>query len=315
MTHTERRKQTPPLPCWGVELSLSDPTCVSCPHLPSCRQVVGVRALKVPLNDAVFVLHRPERVGSDNTAENIASLYSLAYRRIFNRSAPDSVTDELQKDVTTQAASLRVTAETYVYACLLGHKTSCPERLFRSEGLVSASALKRVKFYRSKAVERFGTSDVKAVSRISGHDNKLSDEMGYSEELFGGWIVGARIDRGGNGVGALYANRETALSPYWLVTEPTYQKWRSEQRSTGTPEVQRHRRTVALIAAKSVTALIAARAARLPSALAVVLNRHSLKPFQLLSDSKVDSAFKLWLGIGDALLQLKLLKQVEKSTA
>lgn len=244
--------------------------------------------------------------------DDVASIYSLAYRRVFQSSAPDSVPEPLCRDVRGMAKDLRVPVETFVYACLMGHKVSCPERRFRAQGLVSESAAKRVQFYRSKAVERFGTMDVGAVTMLSGKRDSVAEEVGRSEELFGGWVVGARVERGGNGVGSLYLNRELALSPYWLATEASYLKWRAEQPG-GTPEVQRHRRSVAAVPAESMPELLRIRGSQVQRAVSAVLHRRGVRPSQLLTEPVITNAFRLWLSIGDALLQLRMLDQVERA--
>jgi hypothetical protein len=254
-------------------------------------------------------LATPSPIGRQDQPDQVdfPALYALAYSQVFVQKPAVLPTPAIGAAVIAACVELRVTPEAYVHACLLGHQVSCPERRFSPPLLISPSAAKRVRFYQKNAAARFGTSDPAALAAVTGRvaPVTLASALLASEELFGGWIVGERLRRGGNGVAALYAHRETALSPWWLATEPTYARWRTTA-DVGTAETRRHRQQVADIPESAQSALLRHRATAVRQAVPRVLTRHDLRETGLAFVSPVTSAFSLWLAIGDALMQRRL---------
>ncbi len=267
----------------------------------------------MPLADVVVTLGGAPGTAISVAAPDLPAVYAHAHARVFERKAPDMFTNPIQHaKVVAQATELGVTTETYIFSCMLGHRASCPERRFAAHLLLSPSASKRVSYYRAQAAREYGTVDVDAVSRIAGDQPRLREELLDAEELFGGWIVGERLQRGGNGVVALFRQRELALSPYWLSVEPTYARWlTTSPAAPATAELTRHRRRVSLVDPVALPELRRLRSAVVPGAVARVLQRRGLSPTDLMARTPVTDAFKMWLGIGDALLQLRLLDALE----
>lgn len=313
--HKERRAPVAlPRACFSLELDRDDPRCISCAHQQACAEAMGSRAGQVPLLDIKVDLQldgSTQKISPD-APRDLASVYALAYTRIFNRPAPDTLLDA--PAVAGASRELGVSPEMYIYACLLGHRTSSPERRFNSRLLVSPTAAKRVLFYREHAAREFGTTDVDAVRRLTRDGDKLRDELLASEQLFGGWVVGARCATTGNGVVGLYRQRELALSPYWLAIEPTYARW-TETTAAATEEQRRHRKLVAAVDRAARPDLARMRSGVLLPAAGHVLGRRGYSPAHFRSVPQVTNAFRFWLALGDALLQLRILNILSNAEA
>ncbi len=255
----------------------------------------------------------------------IAGIYSIAHEQIYGKPPAPSPFPTPEQDATIRklAAETALSVESFIYSCLLGSKTACPERRFKPGFLCSETASRHARFYQKHAATRFGTTDTEAILNFSAASiPSIREALQHSEQLFGGWIVGERCKRGGNGVNALYRNRERALSPHWLAIEPTYRQWLSEQTRTSYierdpetgrkvfNEIERHRQSVTHIPSINIPKLQHIRSEVLPIAVAHVLQKHSVGLEQFLVASPVTNAFRLWLSIGDALLQLKLFSSL-----
>lgn len=266
---------------------------------------MGTRAGQLPISRVQVELSSPKARANPGVDVDLSAIYALAYSRVFNRQAPDTPANPTE--VLQAAGELGVLPETYVYACLLGHRVSSPERRFTARLLTSPAAAKRVAFYRETAVREFGTADVDAVSRVTGGCARLRGELLDAETIFGGWVVGARCTTTGNGLVALYRQRELGLSPYWLATEPTYHQWLRSHGTTDTSqERRRHRQLVASVNPMALPELVRQRGTMLVVAAGHVLHRqgHLLDHFR--TRSPVTDALRFWLALGDAILQLRL---------
>ncbi len=319
----EQRKDTEiPLACFGLELNESDAVCIGCAHFEACKTATGSRSQHVPVTKATFTLQPPGGDGTASPQPDAAALYQLAHEQIFRSRARDTLLSGDALTVSRSARDLNVSLEVYLYACLLGHQVSCPERAFRAKFLLGTTAAKRVQFYRDRAVTRFHALDLTSIGNLAGRDLGLQREaLLNSEALFGAWVVSERCRRGGNGVAALYAARECALHPAWLAIEPTYAKWRKTQPEQpylksddrGAPifnEIGRHRHAIHQVNPSQWPGLTRLRNEILPTVAAQILQKHQVNPSHVLTASPVTNAFAFWLRLGDALLQLRLLQIV-----
>lgn len=319
----ERHAVDCPLACFGLELNLDDAVCISCAHFETCKIATGSRSSHVPLSKASFHLQHRGWDGTASPEPDAAALYQLAHEQIFRKRAGDRLPFEHVREITRSAAELSVSLEVYIYACLLGHQISCPERAFRADLLKAPSAAKRVQFYRDRAIARFHALDLTSLGNLTGqHLGHQRSALLDSETLFGTWVVNERCRRGGNGVAALYAARECALNPAWLAIEPSYAKWRKTQPEqpylktdeAGAPvfnEIGRHRHAINQVNRTAWPGLSRLRDEILPVAAAHILQKHNVDPTHILITSPVTNAFAFWLRLGDALLQLRLLQIIQ----
>ncbi len=247
-------------------------------------------------------------VAHGDDADPVA-LYAHAYTQVFQHKAPDLLDVTSADGVRAAARELGVTVEVYIYAVMLGHKTSSPERRFTARSVLAPAAAKRVVFFRAQAARDYGTVDVDAVTRVNGDASTLREELMNSEILFGGWIVGERVTRGGNGVAALYRARLLGLSPYWLATEPSFAKWATQADPGTTDAMRRHIRLASLVDAAALGELRRLRGLGLRLSMLRVLQRRGVPPRSLRMSSPITNAFRAWLDLGTAVLQLQLLRR------
>lgn len=277
---------------------------------------MGPRARQVSLDKVKVALATPSdprEVPAPFDAADICSTYAYAFQKVFGKVAKVTLTPAIISRVNLAAAELGTRPDAYIFAVLHGHRVSCPERSFQPSFLITPSAAKRVIFYRTQAAKTYGVMDPDAVGRVAHDKQGLKDEMAVAEEIFGNWIIGERVNRGGNGLVSLYGNRETAFAPHWLVTESTYLRWMKEQ-AGGTVLQKQHRDLVTRIDPVSVAALAKLRGQSLLSVVGRAILRHGFDPKSLVMATPVTSAFKLWLGIGSALLQMRLIQGLEQGS-
>lgn len=302
-----RSPWTPPLPCFGLEFQPEDARCVSCPAARQCREVLGERQRHAPLDKVVFDFSIRQADDRQELSRYAAS-YALAHERVFGkvpRQLPGTATELA---VVGNSRDLKMSSELYTFACMVGHKVSCPERLFVPRFLEGETAVKRATFYRKEAAKAYGVADTLALGLLSGVEiANVRRAMQDSELLFGSWIVGERVKRGGNGLKAFYRARELALSPYWLAVEKTHETWARE--SPGSPVLDRHRRSIGPLIS-STPDLVRIRAGAMQPVIAAVLAPYALKPEDLRFASPVASAARLWTSLGDAISQYGLLRQL-----
>lgn len=322
--HERRVATSIPKACFGVEYDPGDPACTrSCPYAATCATATGARAQHSPVTQARYELEALSKLAASAEPE-ATSLYQLAYEQVLARRAPDALSPSAAVTVAQSAQQLGVSTEVYIYSCLLGHQVSS-QRTFRASMLQGETAIKRVKFYRQQAVSRFNAADLASLGTLTGRDTLAAQRSTFlaNETLFGGWILGARSRRGGNGVSALFTNRECAFSPSWLAIESSYQKWRDQAvdraylqtDDDGAPvfdEIGRHRYLVSKVVPATRGALLRLRSDILPTAASHVLQKHGINPSHVLVKSPVKNAFSFWLQLGDALMQLHLLKIINR---
>ncbi len=251
---------------------------------------------------------RPKPEAFDSA--DLTSTYAHAYQQVFGRVAPDTLPSPLISQINEASERLGTRPDAYLFSVMHGFKVSCPERRFYSRFLVNESAEKRVIFYRKHAARTYGVADPDSISRIAGERKELTTEMEVAEEIFGGWVVGERVRRGGNGLALLYGNRETAFSPHWLVTEGSYLRWMQAQEK-GTAFQKQHRDLVLRVDANAVASLAKIRGQVVASVAGRVILRAGFDPESFRIATPVTNALKFWLGVGSALLQLRLIHGVE----
>lgn len=302
--HAGRMPIAVPRDCFGLSYAPADPLCQACAYNSRCAEFIGQRSGQVPLDRVSVNLAAPIRqnVVASASPTDVNSVYQLAHRRVFAVASRDFVSRDTAAAVTSNAADLAMSIEPYVYAVLLGHKISCPERRFAQHFLGGESAVKRARFYRKEAARRYAVVDVTAIGALSDNTASLDCEMQRSEQLFGEWIVNTRLRNGGNGVTALYAMREMALSPYWLATEPTFSQAPANpskliaSRRCEVARLEPHAAELCLVRSRSLLAV----AGKVSAARSV--------PLRLLRGHAVTDAFRFWLALGDALQRTAALQ-------
>lgn len=305
---TRKAAPPPPLGCFGLEHDKKDPKCRACPHQKACVVKMGCREGRVMLNHVRFKLGELlQLAGEDVDAANVEDVYKDCYHRVFGkRRRPGWLKKEDAARLIVSVKRQGMTIRLYVYAAMLGFKCTSPDRRFLVAHLLGGAAEKNVEEYRRQAAREFGVFDMTTLLAVAsnGQQENVGHTFVENEWLAARWIVGYRQMRGQGAITSLFDNKELALDPRWLATEPAYRRWLGSPDKLMTKELLRHRHRVSQVSPDVWRGL---RQTILPQVLSRVLAEYAFKEtdFEVISPIRQPLAF--WSALGDAFLQVKTL--------
>jgi hypothetical protein len=257
----ERIPQTAPLPCYGLERSMADPQCQTCPHTEGCRLHMGVRDGKVPLDKVKFKIapacfDMEVLRAEDPELPHLQRLYCDCYASVFQRNPVDNVS-LYRKQIIDNANKASCSVRMYLLAnmvahvvherTVVGHTEKARAATFTAKLLAADFGVKRAQTYQQLCHDRFGTFNLTSLSVLADTDQKntLADIMLNSEMVAACWLVRHRIFHSGESEPLMYEDKELQLAPEWLATEETYLRHVLRpycgRTLKGTEAVERHR--------------------------------------------------------------------------
>jgi hypothetical protein len=303
----ERVAQRAPLPCFGLEFDLMPDRCAVCPHRTPCQNVSHSRIDKVPLPKTQINLQF--KFDGLDSAGLVESEYQLYHRAILRRPTNGKLKPEEISMIRHNADELSVEPGLLILASLLGHRAGGADRPFYGRMMVGPSAMRNLTTYREECGTRYGTFDASALGELTNlpPEHNVSRRLHDSENLAAAWAIRAALRR--QTVGTLYADRELALDPWWLATEPSYLSWQQEDGESVPHELQRHRQRVKLAATRAgFPAVVAARNREVLRAVLRETGRLNLDANLILVPPVITEPVRLWRGVAYVHATLEALK-------
>ena len=297
----ERIPQQRPLPCFGLEFDLLPDQCQSCLHRAPCSLRSSTRAGRVPLSRASVSIPSPQGDAHVDERNLAASELELYHRAILRRDGPKLDYEGSARLVDT-AQVLQVEPGLLILSVLLTHKAMSPDRPFRTEMLFGPWAAKALTAHRSECATRYGSFDAYSLAKIThlSPDHDIVQRLADSENLAARWAIGAALN--GTSMTGLYSERELALDPWWLATEPSYKKWVEEDEEAPALEISRHRQRALKLCVKSrgLPAVIKARNTVAKTQLVSQATRLNLDPDKVLVAPIIRRPDRVWRGLAFA---------------
>lgn len=344
---TQRTAVSTPLPCYGIELDLGDPTCQKCPHLRDCHKDSGERRDRIPLQKVEFQLIPPSfgqlvpLPGEDPEFVHINSVYSLCYQTVFGKHVHANLKREAPQ-IAAAAARQNCSIRLYMLASMLGFQQAgiarakeeaaiekdvtavTTQRPFTASMLLNKRAESSVSNFAHICRSRFGTFTLNAIDLLTERDQSnpgVEARMLQSEIIAAQHIVAIKSGEGGPAEPSLYAMHEFNLDEHWLAVEPSYAQLVLYPKKAPNPPfptsqaLERKRfavkQTIAFMK-RNPTAGLAAHVARnniMQAALLRVLTGLRLPADTLEVDpDPVVDAFEFWKRLGWAVQHLHCLR-------
>jgi len=205
--------------------------------LEPAKTTVRLREVRVEL--------LPLKFPQGDDARLVKSEFQLYHRSVLRRPGP-SLDDETVKTILSNCQQAGVEPGHLILAALLAHRVGGADRKFYARMLVGPSALKHLETYRQECAIRYGTFDANVLGDAASlpPEHNISKRLRASEELAARTAVNI-YKTGETNIYGLYEFREGALDPWWLATEPSYEKWRSTLEDEEFQlELARHRKHV-----------------------------------------------------------------------
>lgn len=237
----ERTPVEIPLPCYGLELDLSNAKCRACPHQEGCADKMDFRCGRVTLDKLRFELV-PKAFGveyenltdDDPELPHLERTYRLCYQTVYDKAPPDQASryrEEIVQGMRQAGCSLRL----YMLASMIGHQRHQetvygidPQAAvfdFSSKALTGKTAVERVRTYGDLCRRSFGTFSLSSLDTLLNEnysENEYAPRMLNSEIIAGTFIVADKIHHDGYPWARLYGHKEVHLDEAWLAIEETY---------------------------------------------------------------------------------------------
>ena len=235
----ERIAIQPPKACFGLEQTHGNPICHGCPHRQDCADVMGNLVGRRSVDQVPFDFMPPAFVAKcrdtndlDPDLPRMDSVYVFCYEWVFESELKGKLRDNHVQTLKKHGAIIRerirdagTSVKLFFLANMLAWKRSHPETRFHPKFLISEFSAYQVRELAKTCQDRFGTFDVTALDSMMDLDVAKHDFetlLLNSEIVAGSWIVNYKLFHSGRLIERLYAEKETALNPYWLAIEPTY---------------------------------------------------------------------------------------------
>lgn len=336
----ERTPITPPKQCFGLEQHRDNPLCRNCPHRRDCADLMGELAGRVDVDQVPFhfmPVNFIERCRDTNDLDpdlpHIERVYVFCYEWVFDIELKGEGRHRMVQNlrqhralITERIREAEVSVKMFFVANMLAWKQSHGETRFHPRLLTHQFAAYQVKEFAKTCQERYGTFDITSMDRLMGSDVARHDfetNLLNSEVVAGAWIVNYKLFHAGNLLERLYTEKETALNPYWLAIEPSYQDqvltaYRNNPDESCPAVVRRHRWDTIQVLGKlkkqdrKAIAVFSARERIMPEAVQRVLGQRGLRAehFQI-ENVPVVNAIKFWVRLGIAIQHYECLKFVD----
>lgn len=270
--------------------------------------------------------HRcPRTDGRDPDVGDIENVYAFCYQWVFGERPRGNLLKHraiILERVREAGTSLKL----FLLANMLGWKKSHQETAFYPQVLVGEFAVKQVKTYAEACQRRFGAFDITGLDRLMGSDVARQDfetQLLASETVAGAWIVNYKLFHSGNLLTRLYAEKETALSPYWLAIEKSYYDtvlvpYRSDHDPGCSDLLRKHRWNTMQVLSRlkrherQAITVFSARERIMPEAVRCVLGQRGLLPEHFeVENVPVVNAMKFWVRLAGAIQHYEVLKFVD----
>ncbi len=228
MLESKLNPRQAPLSCYSLDQDEHNPECKACPHFDGCREAMGTRAGRIPLNCQVFDLI-PAGLAKGPVADfdpeaDVNMLYQATYRLVYG-SNPNHTVGKYARSVFSLARKAKVTLPNYILINMVGYQLAWPEKQFVPGCLADGRALARVKTYAKACTDKFGSVDMEGLDAITGQDNaqfSLRVRMLDAEVTAGKWIIEWKLDHEGPPYEAMFDELELELDINWLAIEPRF---------------------------------------------------------------------------------------------
>jgi len=184
-------------------------------------QLVPLRNVRINLEKHLFP--------GGNERRLVRSEFQLYHRAVL-RKPGKSLGDDVVSAIITNANNAKVEPGQIILAALLAHRRGNEEgkedRPFYPSALAGPSSLRHLAFYREECARRYGTFDASLLGDVAQlpSNHNISKRLRDSEELASRWAIDSYLG-GAENLYSLYEQREIALDPWWLATEPSYLRW------------------------------------------------------------------------------------------
>jgi hypothetical protein len=334
----ERKAIKPPRSCFGLEQHAHNPACPNCPYQAECDELMGNLSGLVNVDEAIFKFLPTglaerffKKAALDPDVDDLEGLYVHCYQWVFE--SKPQLNKGLRKHlsfVQTAAAKLGVSVKLFLLTNMLGWKMTHQEfgetNRFSLAQVTNQKGIDCVKTYSDVCHKKYGTFDITSLDRLMESDIASKDAYAVllnSEIIFGSWIVNHKLFHSGRVAETFYREKEVAMNPYWLASEPSYREdilipFKDEQGRVVNKLLERHRWNAKQAVAKmKLTPLIALRIFRLrekamTEAIHRVLAQRGLRAehFQIERKPQV-SALKFWVRLANAIQHYECLKFIE----
>lgn len=234
----ERTPQKAPLPCYGLENNTLDPRCQACPHSVGCRELMGSRLDKVPLDRLTFdIVPKSFRLEAfemdDPELPHLRRLYTDCYMSVFRKN-PVGNAFLAKEAIAANARRAKCSVRMFLLANMVAHKVHQAEIIehtekarpstFNPKSLATKFSVKRAEKYQAMCADEFGTFSLTSLAVLTDSEDKddMESIMLNSEITAARWIVRYKIKNGGPPEQPMYESEELRLAPEWLAIEDSY---------------------------------------------------------------------------------------------
>ncbi len=302
--------------------------------------MMGTLAGRVSVDQVPFEFMPPAFVAKcrdtndlDPDLPRMDGVYVFCYEWAFNSELKGSRRDSHLKALKEHGAIIRervrdagTSVKLFFLAAMLTWKRTNLASKFHPKFFISEFSAHQVRGLAKTCQDRFGTFDVMALDSMMDSDVAQRDFetlLLNSEIVAGSWIIGYKLFHSGNLVNRLYAEKETALNPYWLAIEPSYRDCvlvpHLDNPGLCESKVLRdHRWNVSQVLARlkkqerKAMAVFSARERVMPEAIQRVLGQRGLRPEHFeIENIPVVNALKFWVRLGNAIQHYEYLKFVD----
>lgn len=336
----ERTAIQPPKACFGMEQSHGNPICRECPYRRECADLMGNLVGRLDVDQVPFHFMPPAFVDkcrdtnvSDPDLPRMDSVYVFCFEWVFGSELKGRIREDHVKSLLDHRAMIRerireagTSVKMFFLTNMLAWRRTKAEGRFHPKFMMTEFSARQVKELAKTCQSRFGAFDVTGLDTMMDSDVATHDFetlLLNSEIVAGSWIVNYKVFHSGQIIKRLYAEKETALNPYWLSIEPSY--WDSvlhaHLSNPGLCESKvllDHRWNVSQLLGRlkkqqrKAIAVFSARERIMPEAVQRVLGQRGLRAEHFeIENIPVVNAMKFWVRLGNAVQHYECLKFVD----